>query len=100
MSDLLVGEGVIDLISWRFLLQTLNSELSHKLEVQTQRLELAVAQSMAANDGTPRLGSTYAVSRVAPEYIDEEDEVITPTHATICDGLDGSMLRRLIKELV
>ncbi|CAM6105658.1 unnamed protein product [Calypogeia fissa] len=56
-------------------LRSLNAELSYKLEVQTQRLELAVAQSMA-NDSTPRVGSTYTVSRLAPEYVDEGDEVV------------------------
>ncbi|BBN16766.1 hypothetical protein MPTK1_7g09100 [Marchantia polymorpha subsp. ruderalis] len=56
-------------------LRALNAELSQKLEVQTQRLELAVAQSMA-HGSTPTIENAYETSRLGPVYVDEGDEVV------------------------
>ncbi|KAL2613714.1 hypothetical protein R1flu_025406 [Riccia fluitans] len=57
-------------------LRALNAELSHKLEVQTQRLELAVAQSMAHGSAPIVENETYETSRLGPVYVDEGDEVV------------------------
>ncbi|KAG6546706.1 hypothetical protein Mapa_011895 [Marchantia paleacea] len=56
-------------------LRALNAELSQKLELQTQRLELAVAQSMA-HGSTPTIENAYETSRLGPVYVDEGDEVV------------------------
>lgn len=55
-------------------MKVLNKELSRKLEIQTQRLELLTAQSMA-NDNIP---ARQPDSHIIPEntqYADEGDEV-------------------------
>ena len=53
-------------------IQALNSELSKKLELQTQRLELVVTQNMAneANPDTAILNEEQEVY-----FVDEGDEV-------------------------
>ncbi|KAL3679165.1 hypothetical protein R1sor_022121 [Riccia sorocarpa] len=57
-------------------LRALNAELSQKLEMQTQRLELAVAQSMAHASAPTVENETYETSRLGPVYVDEGDEVV------------------------
>lgn len=58
-----------------FSLKELNKELTRKLEAQTQRLELLMAQSMANDNSQPR----HQDIRIVPEsttYADEGDEVM------------------------
>lgn len=55
-------------------MKDLNKELSRKLEIQTQRLELLAAQSMA-NDSVPvRQPDSFIVPENTP-YADEGDVV-------------------------
>lgn len=56
-------------------MKELNKELSQKLEVQTQRLELLTAQSMA-NENIAVKQPTALVVRESVAYADEGDEVI------------------------
>lgn len=68
-------------------MKDLNKELSRRLEVQTQRLELLTAQSMAANANMPsakeaETNTIYDSSNVYDSiaYADEGDEVNIHTH--------------------
>lgn len=64
-----------ELIYWYTIwMKDLNKELSRKLEIQTQRLELLAAQSMA-NDSVPvRQPDSFIVPENTP-YADEGDVV-------------------------
>jgi hypothetical protein len=55
-------------------MKDLNNELSRKLEVQTQRLELLTAQSMANENIPARLPNSHTVLD-SNTYADEGDEV-------------------------
>jgi len=65
-------------------MKDLNNELSRKLEVQTQRLELLTAQSMANENIPARLPNSHTVQD-SNTYADEGDEVwyLTPNIRTI-----------------
>jgi hypothetical protein len=55
-------------------MKDLNNELSRKLEIQTQRLELLTAQSMASENIAARLPDSHTVQD-STAYADEGDEV-------------------------
>ena len=65
-------------------MKDLNDELSRKLEIQTQRLELLTAQSMASENIPARLPDSHTVQD-STAYADEGDEVwyLTPNIITI-----------------
>lgn len=52
----------------------MNKELSRKLEVQTQRLELLTAQSMGNKNISAKQPDSHAMYETTP-YADEGDEV-------------------------
>ncbi|KAL1806374.1 hypothetical protein ACET3Z_029442 [Daucus carota] len=56
-------------------LKALNKELSRKLEIQTQRLELLTSQSMANDSAAPRQPDSVIIPKHTP-YADEGDEVV------------------------
>lgn len=59
-------------------MKELNKELSRKLELQTQRLELLTAQNMVNDNIPPRQPDSHADSRDVNDniaYADEGDEV-------------------------
>lgn len=62
-------------------MKDLNTELSRKLEAQTQRLELLTAQNMANTNVPTRLPDPRSLDDNAP-FADEGDEV--PTLLAIC----------------
>ncbi|KAL7145100.1 hypothetical protein ABFS83_07G056800 [Erythranthe nasuta] len=71
----------------------LNKELTRKLEAQTQRLELLMAQSMANGNTQPRLVDP----RTVPEntaYADEGDEVVERVLGWIMKLFPGGPSRR------
>ncbi|KAL7105662.1 hypothetical protein ACP275_07G057900 [Erythranthe tilingii] len=71
----------------------LNKELTRKLEAQTQRLELLMAQSMANGNTQPRLVDP----RTVPEntaYADEGDEVVDRVLGWIMKLFPGGPSRR------
>ena len=53
----------------------MNKELSQRLEVQTQRLELLTAQSMAKENVSARQPSDSQIVQENLAYADEGDEV-------------------------
>lgn len=55
-------------------MKELNKDLSHKLEAQTQRLELLTAQSMANESIQARQLDSHTMQENTP-YADEGDEV-------------------------
>lgn len=55
-------------------MKALNKELSRKLEIQTQRLELLTSQSMANDSAAPRQPDSVIIPKHTP-YADEGDEV-------------------------
>lgn len=57
-------------------LKDLNKELSQKLEIQTQRLELLTSQSMASGNTTAREPTESRIARESVAYADEGDEVV------------------------
>lgn len=56
--------------------QDLNKELSHRLEAQTQRLELLTAQSMAKENVSARQPFDSQIVQENMAYADEGDEVL------------------------
>ncbi|CDO99382.1 unnamed protein product [Coffea canephora] len=80
-------------------LKDLNKELTRKLEVQTQRLELLTAQSMV-NDVTPaRQPDTRTVNDNTP-YADEGDEVVERVLGWIMKLFPGGPSRRRSSKLL
>lgn len=65
---------LITLTELLFFVKELNKELSQKLEAQTQRLELLIAQNMAHEQPTMRLAESHSVQSLTT-YADEGDEV-------------------------
>lgn len=79
--------------SQSFKLLELNKELTRKLEAQTQRLELLMAQSMANDNNQPR----HQDIRTVPEsttYADEGDEVVERVLGWIMKLFPGGPSRR------
>ncbi|KAJ6988758.1 hypothetical protein NC653_021627 [Populus alba x Populus x berolinensis] len=75
----MIGEGLVSLywkkeIQGELFSKDLNNELSHKLEIQTQRLELLTSQSMANENIPARLPDSHTVQD-STAYADEGDEV-------------------------
>lgn len=84
-------------------LRDLNKELSQKLEVQTQRLELLTSQSMVSdsnnnNNIPPRKPGPRTVVDNAP-YADEGDEVVERVLGWIMKLFPGGPSRRQTKHL-
>ncbi|XP_011041489.1 PREDICTED: uncharacterized protein LOC105137449 [Populus euphratica] len=74
-------------------LKDLNNELSRKLEVQTQRLELLTAQSMANENIPARLPNSHTVQD-SNTYADEGDEVVERVLGWIMKLFPGGPSRR------
>ncbi|KAJ6719316.1 PROTEIN BLISTER [Salix purpurea] len=74
-------------------LKDLNNELSRKLEVQTQRLELLTAQSMANENIPTRLPNSDTVQD-SNTYADEGDEVVERVLGWIMKLFPGGPSRR------
>ncbi|CAI9117963.1 OLC1v1019456C1 [Oldenlandia corymbosa var. corymbosa] len=80
-------------------LKELNKELTRKLEVQTQRLELLTAQSMV-NDGVQaRLPDSHITNDNTP-YADEGDEVVERVLGWIMKLFPGGPSRRRTSKLL
>ncbi|XP_042055112.1 protein BLISTER-like isoform X2 [Salvia splendens] len=71
----------------------LNKELTRKLEAQTQRLELLMAQSMANDNNQPRHQNIQTVP-VSITYADEGDEVVERVLGWIMKLFPGGPSRR------
>ncbi|XP_071715998.1 protein BLISTER isoform X2 [Rutidosis leptorrhynchoides] len=82
-------------------LKELNKELSHKLEVQTQRLELLTSQSMVMSDNNnipSRKSTPHPVVDNTP-YADEGDEVVERVLGWIMKLFPGGPSKRQTKHL-
>ncbi|KAL1548319.1 protein BLISTER [Salvia divinorum] len=71
----------------------LNKELTRKLEAQTQRLELLMAQSMANDNNQPRHQNIQTVP-ISTTYADEGDEVVERVLGWIMKLFPGGPSRR------
>ncbi|KAL8479764.1 hypothetical protein ACS0TY_026630 [Phlomoides rotata] len=71
----------------------LNKELTRKLEIQTQRLELLMAQSMANDNTQPRQMDSQIVHE-STTYADEGDEVVERVLGWIMKLFPGGPSRR------
>ncbi|XP_011029707.1 PREDICTED: uncharacterized protein LOC105129379 isoform X1 [Populus euphratica] len=80
-------------------LKDLNNELSHKLEIQTQRLELLTSQSMASENIPARLPDSHAVQD-STAYADEGDEVVERVLGWIMKLFPGGPSRRRTSKLL
>ncbi|KAI3715443.1 hypothetical protein L6452_22425 [Arctium lappa] len=79
-------------------LKDLNKELSHKLEVQTQRLELLTSQSMVGDNIPVRKSPPRTVVDNTP-YADEGDEVVERVIGWIMKLFPGGPSKRQTKHL-
>lgn len=79
-------------------LKELNKELSRKLEIQTQRLELLTAQSMASENAPLRQDSSTVQEDAA--YADEGDEVVERVLGWIMKLFPGGPTRRRTSKLL
>ncbi|KAI3814843.1 hypothetical protein L1987_14489 [Smallanthus sonchifolius] len=79
-------------------LKDLNKELSQKLEVQTQRLELLTSQSMVSDNIPQRKPGPTTVVDNAP-YADEGDEVVERVLGWIMKLFPGGPSKRQTKHL-
>ncbi|KAF5452594.1 hypothetical protein F2P56_027571 [Juglans regia] len=80
-------------------LKEMNKELSHKLEAQTQRLELLTAQSMANEIIPARQPDSRAMHENTP-YADEGDEVVERVLGWIMKLFPGGPSRRRTSKLL
>ncbi|XP_050239161.1 protein BLISTER isoform X4 [Quercus robur] len=80
-------------------LKELNKELSHKLEAQTQRLELLTAQSMA-NENIPTRQPDSRIMHENTPYADEGDEVVERVLGWIMKLFPGGPSRRRTSKLL
>ncbi|KAK9291750.1 hypothetical protein L1049_019700 [Liquidambar formosana] len=80
-------------------LKDLNKELSQKLEAQTQRLELLIAQSMA-NESIPARQPDSRAMHDSPAYADEGDEVVERVLGWIMKLFPGGPSRRRTSKLL
>ncbi|KAG7991664.1 hypothetical protein I3843_02G088900 [Carya illinoinensis] len=80
-------------------LKEMNKELSHKLEAQTQRLELLTAQSMAHEIIPARQPDSRAMHENTP-YADEGDEVVERVLGWIMKLFPGGPSRRRTSKLL
>ncbi|XP_010243629.1 PREDICTED: uncharacterized protein LOC104587635 [Nelumbo nucifera] len=81
-------------------LKGLNKELSQKLEVQTQRLELLTAQNMANENIPSRQTDPRAMPDSMPLYTDEGDEVVERVLGWIMKLLPGGPSKRRTSKLL
>ncbi|KAM7488394.1 hypothetical protein LguiB_025878 [Lonicera macranthoides] len=84
-------------------LKELNKELSRKLELQTQRLELLTAQNMVNDNVPPRQPDSHADSRDVNDsiaYADEGDEVVERVLGWIMKLFPGGPSRRRTSKLI
>lgn len=79
--------------------ESLSNELSKKLETQTQRLELAVAQSMAYG-GNAVTANSMEIEPQDNEYVDEGDEVVERVLGWIMRIFPGGSSRRQSSKLL
>ncbi|KAJ9538716.1 hypothetical protein OSB04_031449 [Centaurea solstitialis] len=79
-------------------LKDLNKELSHKLEAQTQRLELLTSQSMVSDNPPVRKSPPRPVVDNTP-YADEGDEVVERVLGWIMKLFPGGPSKRQTKHL-
>ncbi|KAJ0701383.1 putative protein BLISTER [Helianthus annuus] len=80
------------------MMKNLNKELTHKLEVQTQRLELLTSQSMVSDNVSSRTPGARTVVDNTP-YADEGDEVVERVLGWIMKLFPGGPSRRQTKHL-
>ncbi|XP_031489638.1 protein BLISTER isoform X2 [Nymphaea colorata] len=80
-------------------LKDLNKELSQKLEAQTQRLELLIAQNIAHEQPTMRLAESHNVQSVTT-YADEGDEVVERVLGWIMKLFPGGSSKRRTSKLL
>lgn len=80
-------------------LKDLNKELSHKLEVQTQRLELLTSQSMVSDNIPVRKSPPRTVVDNNAPYTDEGDEVVERVLGWIMKLFPGGPSKRQTKHL-
>ncbi|XP_015887575.3 protein BLISTER [Ziziphus jujuba] len=81
-------------------LKELNNELSRKLEVQTQRLELLTAQNMASSEHIPtRQPDSFDTPDNTP-YADEGDEVVERVLGWIMKLFPGGPSKRRTSKLL
>ncbi|GMJ01838.1 BLISTER, KOLD SENSITIV 1 [Hibiscus trionum] len=75
-------------------LKELNEELSRKLELQTQRLELLTAQSLASENIPARQPESRIIHDITTTYADEGDEVVERVLGWIMKLFPGGPSRR------
>ncbi|KAK8585616.1 hypothetical protein V6N13_050591 [Hibiscus sabdariffa] len=75
-------------------LKELNEELSRKLELQTQRLELLTAQSLASENIPARQTESRIIHDITTPYADEGDEVVERVLGWIMKLFPGGPSRR------
>ncbi|KAE8712455.1 hypothetical protein F3Y22_tig00110257pilonHSYRG00188 [Hibiscus syriacus] len=75
-------------------LKELNEELSRKLELQTQRLELLTAQSLASDNIPARQPESRIIHEITAPYADEGDEVVERVLGWIMKLFPGGPSRR------
>lgn len=80
-------------------LTDLNKELSQKLEVQTQRLELLTSQSMASENIPARQPTGPRIARETGAYADEGDEVVERVLGWIMKLFPGGPSKRKTSRL-
>ncbi|KAG2317271.1 hypothetical protein Bca52824_020393 [Brassica carinata] len=78
----------------------LNKELSRKLEVQTQRLELLTAQNMEKNNDSPAKQPDSHVAQERPPIADEGDEVVERVLGWIMRMFPGGPSKRRTSKLL
>ncbi|XP_056842201.1 protein BLISTER isoform X2 [Raphanus sativus] len=78
----------------------LNKELSRKLEVQTQRLELLTAQNMAIDNVLPAMQPDSHVVQERPPIADEGDEVVERVLGWIMKMFPGGPSKRRTRKLL
>ncbi|KAJ0248961.1 Protein BLISTER [Hirschfeldia incana] len=78
----------------------LNKELSRKLEVQTQRLELLTAQNMAVDNVSPAMQPDSHVVQERPPIADEGDEVVERVLGWIMKMFPGGPSKRRTSKLL
>ncbi|XP_039002026.1 protein BLISTER-like isoform X2 [Hibiscus syriacus] len=75
-------------------LKELNEELSRKLELQTQRLELLTAQSLASESILTKQPVSRIIHEITTPYADEGDEVVERVLGWIMKLFPGGPSRR------
>ncbi|KAK7393230.1 hypothetical protein VNO78_21779 [Psophocarpus tetragonolobus] len=80
-------------------MKEINKELSRKLEVQTQRLELLTAQSMVNENISAKQPDSHAMYENTP-YADEGDEVVERVLGWIMKLFPGGPSRRRTSKLL